>query len=529
MTITSVGFLVFLLITFCVFYLFPVKERWVVLLLASIVFYVLAGAVYFLPFILFSALIVWLCARKIGQLYDELKRKLEAEGLSRFSKKELQEKYRIRARRYLVLALILCFGVLCVTKFVPYLIQFLNQTMPAADGSPRFSAAWILVPLGISYYTFSTAGYLLDVYWKRYRYESNFARFFLYAIYFPHIVQGPISRYNLLGRELKKELRFDSRRVLYGIELMLWGFFKKMVIADRLSIFVSAVYDGGDHVGSVFLVAAIFDAFQIYTDFSGYMDIVRGASQIFGVELENNFDHPFFSETVPEFWRRWHITLGAWFKDYVYYPFSVCGWMKSLGRKIKKHFPAKFSRLFLIGMPMLLTWVLTGLWHGTGISYLCWGLYYGILITISGVFAPEFRKINHALRIRTDSFSWKLFRKVRTFFCFVGGRMLTSPGSLRYGLLIVKTIFCGFAPWCLLDGTLYSFGLNAPNFWLAVLCLILLWAVSMLQKRFSLREKLSEQNIVFRWGILYLAIFSILIFGIYGIGYDSTAFIYERF
>ncbi len=529
MTITSVSFLFFLVLTVLVFYICPVRFRWIVLLIASLCFYVLAGAVKFLPFIVFTSLVIWLCAMKIGKLYEEQDEKLQVPGLDRSEKKKIREEYKKKAKRFLLLALVLCVGVLCVTKFTKYAVNYLNLLTQALNGSAPFSAAWVIVPLGISYYTLSTVGYLLDVYWKRYSYEKSFPRFFLYAIYFPHIIQGPISRYNLLGQELKKELRFDSQRVAFGLELMLWGFFKKMVIADRLNIFVSGIYDGNGHTGSLFLIAAIFDAFQIYTDFSGYMDIVSGASQIFGVTLEKNFNHPFFSETVPEFWRRWHMTLGGWFKDYVYYPCSISGFMKNLNKKAKAALSERGARFVAVVIPVFVTWVLTGLWHGTGTPYVCWGLYYGTLITISTAFAPEFQKVNKLLNINTDCFSWHLFRKLRTFGCFVGGRLLTSPGSVRMGLLIVKTIIFGFAPWSITEGDIYNYGLDLANFWLVLICLVILWAVSMMQERFSVREKLASQNIVFRWVIIYLAIFAILIFGVYGIGYDATAFLYEQF
>ncbi len=528
MTITSFSFLIFLLISVLVFYICPVKFRWIVLLISSLAFYVLAGAFSFLPFIVLTSLAVWLCSVRIGGLWEEQDRALEAET-DRAAKRSIRDTYRKRAKRFLLLALVLCVGVLCVSKFWRYAADILNRIAGMLQGKEPFDAAAVIVPLGISYYTFSTAGYLMDVYWKRYPYEKNYARFLLFAAYFPHIVQGPISRYNLLGQELKKELTFDSKRVWFGIELMLWGFFKKLVIADRLSIFVSGVFNYGDHAGSIFLVAIIFDVVQIYADFSGYMDIVRGVSQIFGVELEQNFDHPFGSETVPEFWRRWHMTLGAWFKDYVYYPVTVSHPVKSLTRSAKKNLSERMARLVAVLIPVYVTWVLTGLWHGTGKSYLVWGLYYGTLFAISTAFQPEFAKLNEKLHINTDCFSWHLFRKVRTCCCFAGGRLLTSPGWLRYSALIAKTLICGFGPMALLDGSLYTFGLNARNFWLAVICILILWAVSMMQQRFCIREKLAEQNIVFRWLILYLAIFAILIFGVYGIGYDAGSFVYEQF
>lgn len=527
MTITSVGFLLFLCASFLLFYLCPVQKRWIVLLLASVVFYILAGAVIFLPFIVAASAVIWLCAGQIGRIYEQQERELaEAE---RKEKKAIREKYKNQARGYLALALFLCVGTLCVTKFTRYVVSYLNQISAALGGEGSFSAAWVIVPLGISYYTFSTVGYILDVYWKRYTYEKNFFRFFLYAIYFPHIVQGPISRYNLLGRELKKELRFDSRRIVFGMELMLWGFFKKLVIADRLNIFVSAVFDGKSHGGSIFLVAMIFDVFQIYTDFSGYTDIVRGASQIFGVELEQNFNHPFFSRTVPEYWRRWHMTLGGWFKDYVYYPCTISSWMKKLNKRNRKRLSERKCRFVSIVIPVFLTWVLTGLWHGTGKTYLCWGIYYSLLITASTAFEPEFKKVNRLLHINTECFSWRLFQMARTFCCFMGGRLLTRPGSLWHTKRAVKQMLVDFAPWKLVDGSLLKFGLGAPSLVLLAASLIILWGVSMMQERFSVREVFAKQNLVFRWTVLYLAIFSILIFGVYGIGFDAAAFIYTQY
>ncbi len=529
MSITSVTFLIFLLCAFLVFYLCPVRSRWIALLLASVFFYIQAGAWYFLPFILASSAVIWFCARQIGLLYEEQEEKLHAEGLERSAKKEIREKYRKKAKRYLLAALVLCVGFLCVTKFTRYAVRYLNLLAGALNGSQPFHAEWLLAPLGISYYTFSTVGYLLDIYWKRYAYEKNFFRFFLYAIYFPHIVQGPISRYNLLGQELKKELRFDSRRIAFGMELMLWGFFKKLVIADRLNIFVSTVYDGSEHSGSVFLMAMLFDAFQIYTDFSGYTDIVRGASQIFGVELEQNFNHPFFSRTVPEYWRRWHMTLGGWFKDYVYYPCTISSFMKRLNKKNKARLSERGCRFVAVVIPVFLTWVLTGLWHGTGKTYLCWGIYYSILITISAAFQPEFKWITQKLRIRTECFPWRLFQMVRTFCCFMGGRLLTSPGGLGRTRMIIKNILFNLRPWNFANGTLLKFGLNGQQMVLAAFSIVVLWAVSMMQERFAVREKLAEQNLVFRWAIIYLAVFAVLIFGIYGIGYDSSAFLYEQY
>ncbi|MBQ1435974.1 MAG: MBOAT family protein [Clostridia bacterium] len=525
MSVASLNFLLFVLVTVIVFYICPVKYRWIVLLISSVAFYVIAGSVNFLPYIILTSFAVWIFARGIGKQNAALAAELEAEGLSKEEKKALKAKYKARSRTLLILALVVGIGVLCVTKFSHYVIDYMLTVPAYADGAAS-AAMWILVPLGISYYTFSTVGYILDVYWKRCEHEENFFRFFLYAIYFPHIVQGPISRYRLLGQELKKELRFDYGRAAAGVQLMIWGFFKKLVIADRLHIFVSNVYDGGMHPGSIFLVTCFFDAMMIYTDFSGYMDIVRGVSQIFGVELEPNFNHPFFSKSVPEFWRRWHMSLGGWFKDYVYYPLTVSKWMKAVNKKTGKK---PFGRFLTVAIPVLITWFLTGLWHGTGLPYICWGIYYGVLITLSVGFARQYEAMNRALHINTEAFSFRLFRMIRIFFVFMGGRLLTSPGSLENTGLVLRTIFTDFQGWLLFDGSLVNYGLEAYDLGLLFVCFFIVWAVSMMQERFGVRERLAGQNLVFRWVIMYAAIFAVIIFGEYGIGYDPAAFIYMQY
>lgn len=529
MTITSLPFIAFLLVLFAVFYIFPVRHRWLVLLAGSIYFYVAAGAMKFLPFIVYTTFVVWICARAIGKLYEKQDVKLAEEGLDRKEKKQIKEEYKKKAKKYLLLALVLCIGFLGFVKFGKYFVEYANQIATWSGSGRRFSAEWILFPLGVSYYTFSTVGYILDVYWKRYDYEKNFFRFFLYSIYFPHIMQGPISRYNLLGQELKKELRYNGDRIVSGMQLMLWGFFKKLVIADRLNLFCSTVFDGTEYSGFVFAVAMVFDAFQIYTDFSGYTDVVRGVSQIFGVELEKNFNHPFFSKTVPEYWRRWHMTLGGWFKDYVYYPCTISGFMKELNKKTKKSMSERGSRFITVVIPVFLTWVLTGLWHGTGSTYVAWGVYYSTLITISVAFHPEFEMINKKLKINTESQGFRIFQMVRTFCCFMGGRLLTTPGSLQNTGMVIKNLIFNFDLSPLVNEQLWQLGMSKKDFLLIAICFVILWCVSMMQERFSVREKLAQQNIVVRWIVVYAAIFSIIIFGIYGPGYDAAAFIYTQY
>lgn len=363
MTITSLEFAFFVTGVFMAFAICPRKSRWIVLLAASLFFYAIAG-IEFIPFLLATIISIWLGSVAIGRIWDRQKKDFDRNTYSTEEKKSRKAKDQRKARAIVILAICLNIGYLILEKGLLY---------QAARANDLSAAERIIVPLGISYYSFSTVGYLLDVYWKRYDYERNVFRFALYAAYFPHIVQGPISRYNLLGQELKKELTLDYTGVTRGLQLVLWGCLKKLVIADRAMIFVSEVFSVTDRDGIVYLIALGLDVVQIYADFSGYMDIMRGISEMFSVKLERNFDHPFLARSVSEFWRRWHMTLGGWFKDYVYYPITISGWHKRISKWSKQRLPSRMGKLLAAGIPIMTTWLLTGIWHGNGIGYVAWG------------------------------------------------------------------------------------------------------------------------------------------------------------
>lgn len=521
MVITSLKFLFFVVAVLFLLSICHIKYRWIVLLAASLVFYGMAG-MQFLPFILFTSFTIWYGAKKIDDIWQKQKVYLQSTQDSLEIRKARKASDQKKAKRILLLLLFLNVGILCAGKLLNYLSVGRN-----ISSLEKF----VIIPLGISYYTFSTVGYLLDVYWKRYAHEANYFRFLLFTGYFPHLMQGPISRYPLLGQELKKNIIVSIDNIVSGAALILWGYFKKLVIADRLNIFVTNAFSINDNNGVVYLVAIFFDVIQIYADFSAYMDIMCGISQMYGVTLESNFDHPFFSRSVSEFWRRWHMTLGGWFKDYVYYPITVSKGMKKFSRWSKQYLPKKIAQIFMAGIPVMTVWILTGLWHGTGAGYVAWGLYYGTLITISIAFEEFFKKLNRFLHIRTDCFSFRLFQMCRTFCIFAGGRLLTKGGSFRGMLQIVRHIvYDTVNHWFVFfDESLLGYGLEANNMAYAIYGIILIWAVSMLQVRYNIREKLAEQNLLFRWSIYLIGIFTIIIFGVYGNVYSTEGFAYQQF
>ena len=529
MTFIQVNFLIFLLAVFLAFYICPVKYRWIVLLGSSIVFYVIAGVKY-LPFIFVTSFSVYLAGRRMGRIYDAQEAAAKEQGLTRKEIKEQKAQAKARCKRTLLLVLAVNLGILIACKYLKFFIGPVTALLQRFGGAGTLTAESILVPLGISYYTFSALSYLLDVYWRRIAHEKSYPRFLLYLIYFPHILQGPIERYARLGERLKAELRFDYRRVAFGLQLIVWGFMKKLILADRLNIFISRVYREYDRAGGwILMLAALLDVVYIYTDFSGCMDMARGMSQIFGVELDLNFDHPFSSVSITEFWRRWHITLGEWFRDYVYYPISTSKLVKNIGRRTRNSWPPRLSRLALNTFPITVTWILTGLWHGTGKTYLAWGIYYAFMLLMSATFGDDLHHLAVRCGAKTEAASWRLFQIVRTTLIFAGGRLLTSPGGLWKTKRIVKRLLFDWKPWMVTDGSLFTFGLDGQAAFILVVFIALLGVVGWYQKKESVREWIARQGVVFRW-LLYLAgVWSVLIFGIYGPGFNAASFVYMAY
>jgi D-alanyl-lipoteichoic acid acyltransferase DltB (MBOAT superfamily) len=525
MTFLSGNFLIFMIAAVALYFVFPLAHRWMALLAVSLVFYALSGPEK-LPFLLVTTLVVYGAARWMDAVYESRAAYLAENKVDRAAKKELQKQDKKKCRRILNAALVIVLGILVYCKAGNRIAAALGSVL--TEG--RLDWFKVIVPLGVSYYTFSAVGYLADVYWKRAKAEKNFFKLLLFLCYFPQILQGPIARFGHLAKQLEEGHRFDAKRVSYGLQLILWGYFKKLVIADRLVIFINTVFDNfSEFRGVVFVVATLLSGLQLYCDFSGCMDIAGGISQIFGITLEKNFDHPFFAETAAEFWRRWHITLGAWFKDYVYMPLLISPRVTKLSQNVKKKFGNRAGRAVAVVIPLGCVWLLTGLWHGTGYNYIAWGIYWGAIIILSTVFAPEIEKLTALLRINTEAPSWKVIRMVRTYLLFSFGRLLTVPGSLHATLEVIQRTLSRHDIWSLFDGSLFGYGLDAQDFLLAGAAVLLLWMVSRAQEKGSVRDRIAGYNLVVRWGIYYMAFFAILIFGIYGPGYDSSAFLYMGF
>lgn len=491
-TFVSFYFIAFVFLLALLYYLMPRRIRWCVLLVGSLAFYSIGG-VRPLITVSLSCVIVYLVCLIL----------------------EMTDKSRKKLRR-----LILFTGILSLVAILVF-----TKCYVLFEWNFRY-----IVPLGISYYTFSAIGYMADVYWGKERAEKNVLKLLLYLLFFPKILQGPITKYRNLAPQLVEGHRFTYQNFCFGMQLAVWGYFKKIVIADRIAIFTSSVFD--DNVpfgGAVLLISVVLAAVQTYCDFSACMDIAGGVSQMFGITLEKNFDNPFFAKSTAEFWRRWHITLGVWFKDYIYIPLAISPRLIKVSGKIGKRFGKRAGKSVLTLIPLAVVWMLTGLWHGTGVAYLVWGIYWGLLIILATVFAPELKKVSKALHIDTSKQGWKNFQTIRTFLLFCIGRIITIPGDLKISADILRRICTEPKLWQLVDDTLYMQGLDWKEFVLMLLMIAVLWFVGLQQRNGSVREKIANWNIVVRCTFYACSVIFVLLFGIYGSGVETGNFAYMQY
>lgn len=384
--------------------------------------------------------------------------------------------------------------------------------------------------MGISFYTFQMVAYIMDCYKGKITPQKNFLKYTLYVSYFPHVVQGPIARYDQLGKQLFEEKTFDMDRIRDGSLLMMWGLFKKLVIADRLSPFVADVYGSYEsYSGLLLFFTTVLFSIQIYADFSGCMDIARGVSEMVGIKLEQNFLHPYFSKTMPEFWRRWHVTMGSFFKDYVFYPVSVSKFSLNLNKNARNIFGANAGRIISSCFPVLIVWFLTGLWHGAAWTYIFWGLFHGILIMLSTIFTDFNKKLSEKIHLNTESWWWKLIQMLRTFFLCTIGRIFFRAPTIGVAFGIFGKMFTSVGWKEVFSSEILTHGIDKANFICVFIAMLILFIASCLQEKMVVREKIAALPLPIRWGFYYVAFFVLIIFGVYGPGYDAGSFVYERF
>lgn len=442
MSLTSLRFLAFVVVLLFAYFLCPRKQQWWVLLAASLVFYAMGG-VKNVAFILVTAVSTYFAALRMQSLADGQKAYLkEHKELTKEEKSAYKAKISRQRKTLMILTLVLNFGILCVFKYTHFALAQVNGLMKAFGGAGFEDTLKFVIPLGISFYTFQTMGYLVDVYWKKVEAQKSFGKLLLFVSFFPQVTQGPISDYAQLSQELFTPHDFSYDAYKLGGQRMIWGFAKKVILADLLAPCVRDVFANyGSYAGIAVLLGAFCYSIQIYADFSGYMDMVCGLCQMLGIRLTENFDRPYFSKSIAEYWRRWHISLGAWFKTYIYYPIAVAKWNQKLGKKAQGRFGKHFGQTVPASLALVAVWLTTGLWHGASWGYIAWGGVNGLFIIFSLWMEPVYEKTKQILRINESTWLWRAFQTLRTFILVTFIKVLPEVGTLRDGLGLWKRIF----------------------------------------------------------------------------------------
>jgi alginate O-acetyltransferase complex protein AlgI len=486
MLFNSIQFAVFFCVVTLLYFLLPHRFRWLLLLVASCYFYMAFVPIYIL-ILAFTIVVDYVAGILIAQ----------AQGRMR--------------RWYLMASLVSNVGVLAFFKY----FDFLNSNLTALLGwgslaNPIPNLA-ILLPIGLSFHTFQAMSYTIEVYRGHQLAERHFGIYALYVMFYPQLVAGPIERPQNLLQQFRERHEFDYTRITNGLRLMAWGFFKKVVVADRLAIVVDEVYNSpGDYPGTAVAIATFFFAYQIYCDFSGYSDIARGAARVMGFELMQNFSMPYFSSNIRDFWRRWHISLSSWFRDYLYFPLGG----------------GRVNRARLCGN-LLLVFTLSGLWHGANWTYVVWGGLHGVFVIVYSLM--QTRSLPRESRSWSRARLGRLFGTFVTLSCVWLAWVFFRADNLSVALQCLGKIMAGMGEMTcsLLHGHLFDIGLDCSHGNLALMLSLIafLEVMQFAQLRYDLKGRFEHAPLLCRWTGYYVLLASILFLGVF----EKRQFIYFQF
>lgn len=489
MLFNSLDFAIFFPIVFVLYWLVSNSLRWrnILVLVSSYVFYGWWDW-RFLFLIAISSIVDFYVGQK---LYEESNVK--------------------KRKRLLLLSLTVNLGFLVYFKYTNFFIDTFVDSFRLFGKELEITSLNIILPVGISFYTFQTLSYTIDIYRKQLKPTKDRLSFFAFVAFFPQLVAGPIERASHLLPQFYKTYKFNYNQVKSGLLLMAFGLFKKMVIADRAALYVNEVYNNpGNYEGVETIVATVFFAFQIYCDFSGYSDIAIGAARTMGFDLMKNFDTPYLSKSITEFWRRWHISLSTWFRDYVYIP---------LGGSRNGKFRTYYN-LFIV-------FLVSGLWHGAAMTFVIWGAIHGVIIVIEKAISKRKEKAFDLLNIDKSNLSNKLFFIGITFTIVCFAWVFFRANSFADSTMIIEGFFTNnFNE--LFGEKLYLIGLKENEFSLLVLSILGLTLLERYHRKQSIFSILNKQPIILRWSVYLSIAVAITVFGVYG-SEISSEFIYFQF
>ena len=489
MQFVSKEFLIFLPVVVAINYIIPRKFKYIWLFITSLFFYVSVDVK--------SAVVL---VASIALAY----------GFGIMLEKNKASENNKNGKGILILAITVHIAILIACKY----LNFIEKTVLSIAGRGEDAIGLnLLATLGVSFYMLKIIGYLIDVYRGDIIAEKNPIKLGLYVFFFPQITQGPIERAKNMLPQFNFPLTVDFDMLRNGLLEIIWGYFLKLVVADRLAIYVNNVYSDPEvAVGFTTLVATLFYTFEIYTDFAGYSHIAIGISRILGIDVMDNFNCPYLSGSIAGFWRRWHISLSTWLRDYLYIPLG--GNRKGTARKY---------------INIMIVFAVSGLWHGADWTFVVWGVLHGFFQVIGYVLRPLRDKLVDVFKVERNAFSHRTLKIMVTFLLVNFAWVFFRASSLGQALVIIKNSFV-FTPWMLADGSLFKYGLDSADFFVAIVGLIIVIATDLVSYNgFIIRERILKQGIWIRYIIGIAAIVAILVFGIWGPGYDSAAFIYQQF
>lgn len=538
MTYTSFMFAVFALLTILVYYLMPSKKyQWVVLLIASFIFY-MYNSYRFAFYIVCTTASIYFAAKYIedyARSTKDLAKKKKTE-LSRSEIKAFKKERKKREQLILAIALILNFGILFILKYYNFMVGGLFELLGFSKSETPFIK--LFLPLGISFYTFQATGYLIDVYRGLVKAERNFFKFALFVSFFPQTIQGPISEFEQLGNQLTQEHKPEWIRFKLGCQLILWGLFKKLVIADRAIYFIQKCTNHyTQYNGLVIFLVGLTYALQLYTDFSGGIDISRGIAKILGIDMIDNFKRPYFSQSLGEYWRRWHISLGAWMKKYVFYSLAMSNTFMKLSNRIKKGekkpsaVRMHLAKTLPSALAIFVVFMFVGLWHGANSKYVAFGVWNGAILMLSMLFKPVFLRMNEIFHVKDTSFFWKLFRIIRTFILVLVGYYFDIAKDFSSAMdMMSRSVF----DWNL-SLAIQQLPKMLPQIQDHIILFVasmILFVCSILQERKDAEspgELTHSHSAVLQWIVIFIEILLVAIFGVYGTGADPADFVYMQF
>ena len=528
MLFTSYEFIGFYALLFVLYYLVPKTWQWKLLLLASYVFYFIADPRY-LIFILTTTVSTYFVSMKLEEINgaSDAYLKEHKKELSREEKKAYKAAVKAKKWRWLLICLIFNIGILSITKYTNFVIHNINNLL---GGTGVISPIDMIVPMGISFYTFQSMGYIIDVYRGKQEAQKHLGKFALFVSFFPQLVQGPISRYADMSKTLFAEHAFQIREVSYGLMRVLWGYFKKMVIADRLLPAVTTLVQQTDtYSGTYVFVAMLFYAFELYCDFTGGIDITIGIAESFGIRLAENFNLPYFSKNIKEYWNRWHMTMGSWFTDYIFYPISVCGPMLKLSKWSRAHLGEFIGKRVTVYLSSFVVWLTTGIWHGAAWNFIVWGLMNFVVIMISQELEPLYAKFHNRFHVKGKA-PYEVFQIIRTILLMSCIRMFDCYRDVPLTFQMVGSMFTKWDFGVFTNGSLMEIGLTGADYLVLIAGLFIVLGVSICKlKKGSVRDLLASKGSVCFGGVMAVLFVAIVVFGAYGIGYDSSQFIYNQF